>query len=379
MMKLNKTRPYIDKVLNSTTFKKSKTNSTLLLFLYESYTNKLDLKEQIIGINLYQKDYSKDKEDSSVRVYIRNLRIKLEDYYKGEGKDDEIIFKIEKGQYNLTFENKIKEIPSLKINNKTVIASIITLFIIFSLVGTSFISTNKMFVWDTLFSSDSETICLVSDAFVYRKQKSVNEPISIVRSLNINNKDEFYKYKQPEDSMVNFNYYPKASVLGTKILSQWFTKNNTDYSLYNESDFKTDLTKNNNIIILGNAKTQRIGRNLVLHNNSKLNFLFNGFTLQKKDTLITYESNLKSTNTKSVDYALLSYQKLANNNRLLAIYSHNDIGMLKTLKNLINIDWLNDFKKTNNLTNDSEFNVLFKVTGFKRTAIDAEQIYIELF
>src|SRR4029077_994914 len=65
------------------------------------------LKEYLIGIEVFdRREVFDPRVDSIVRVEARRLRSKLEDYYRFEGKDDQIQIVLRKGSYVPTFEHR---------------------------------------------------------------------------------------------------------------------------------------------------------------------------------------------------------------------------------------------------------------------------------
>jgi hypothetical protein len=65
-----------------------------------------DLTEHRIGSAVFGKarDYSV-VEDSSVRVHVRQLRLKLHEYFDGEGRNEPVVVEIPKGAYTTLFRN----------------------------------------------------------------------------------------------------------------------------------------------------------------------------------------------------------------------------------------------------------------------------------
>ena len=65
------------------------------------------LKEYLIGIEVFdRREVFDPRVDSIVRVEARRLRSKLEDYYRFEGKDDQVQIVLRKGSYVPTFEHR---------------------------------------------------------------------------------------------------------------------------------------------------------------------------------------------------------------------------------------------------------------------------------
>ena len=96
----------IERITASPPFQKSARLRDLLCFMAErSIRGQLqDLSEHRIGSAVFGKaqDYSV-VEDSSVRVHVRQLRLKLHEYFDGEGREEPSIVEIPKGAYTTIF------------------------------------------------------------------------------------------------------------------------------------------------------------------------------------------------------------------------------------------------------------------------------------
>ena len=98
----------IERITASSSFQKSARLRDLLRFLTERtlHSQTQDLSEHSIGSSVFGKaqDYSV-VEDSSVRVHVRQLRLKLHEYFDGEGRDETSIVEIPKGAYTTLFRS----------------------------------------------------------------------------------------------------------------------------------------------------------------------------------------------------------------------------------------------------------------------------------
>ena len=98
----------IERITASSSFQKSARLRDLLRFLAERtlHGQPQDLSEHSIGSAVFGKarDYSV-VEDSSVRVHVRQLRLKLHEYFDGEGRDETSIVEIPKGAYTTLFRS----------------------------------------------------------------------------------------------------------------------------------------------------------------------------------------------------------------------------------------------------------------------------------
>ncbi len=98
----------IERITAASSFQKSARLRDLLRFLAERtlHGQLQDLSEHCIGSAVFGKaqDYSV-VEDSSVRVHVRQLRLKLHEYFDGEGRDEASIVEIPKGAYTTLFRS----------------------------------------------------------------------------------------------------------------------------------------------------------------------------------------------------------------------------------------------------------------------------------
>jgi len=96
----------VQRIVSSPHFQKSTRLRELLQYIAEQtlHGNAHELTEQHIGNALFHKpsDYS-PLEDSSVRVHVRQLRLKLHEYFNEDGRNEPIVLEIPKGSYAPVF------------------------------------------------------------------------------------------------------------------------------------------------------------------------------------------------------------------------------------------------------------------------------------
>ncbi len=111
----------VERIVSSPPFQKSSRLRDLLLYLTEATLQgkEHELSEQNIGRAVFGKpaDYS-PTEDSSVRVYVRQLRFRLHEYFDVWGENEPLVVEIPRGNYVPSFRNRhaegvaIGEIPA---------------------------------------------------------------------------------------------------------------------------------------------------------------------------------------------------------------------------------------------------------------------------
>src|SRR5271155_3617515 len=104
----------IDTIIKSHSLRGSESLCKLLQYLAKQslYHPEAPLKEYQIATEVYGRPADFDPQsDSTIRVQAGRLRLKLAEYYAGEGAADPIVVKIPKGSYHLTFEAKPAVVP----------------------------------------------------------------------------------------------------------------------------------------------------------------------------------------------------------------------------------------------------------------------------
>ena len=104
----------IDNIIKSHSLRGSESLCKLLQYLAKQslYHPDAPLKEYQIATEVYGRPTDFDPQsDSTIRVQAGRLRLKLAEYYAGEGAADPILVKIPKGSYHLTFEARPIELP----------------------------------------------------------------------------------------------------------------------------------------------------------------------------------------------------------------------------------------------------------------------------
>jgi len=99
----------IDRILHSDEFRSSDVLRRLLAYLADkAVSGEADqLKEYVIAIEGLGKPSSYDPQhNSAVRIQVGRLRQKLGEYYRSQGKDDEIIIDLPKGRFRLTCRHR---------------------------------------------------------------------------------------------------------------------------------------------------------------------------------------------------------------------------------------------------------------------------------
>ncbi|MCW2120314.1 hypothetical protein [Flavobacterium sp. 7A] len=372
-----------EKIKNDELFKRSSLLTKILRYLIDQALSGNDVKEQTIGIDVLKEKYETDQNDSKVRVYIFNLRKKLVEYNANSGKDEAIVFHIEKGQYNLAF-NKKEVPPQIKLSKKYYnirlsLKSIVLFGGIFILGLFTFliIKWNKPTnIWNS-FTENNSTLCVIADKFVVANISKEDRHFALYHDVNTIEQFELYKKVHPKKNLkeARFTMMSKMAPFGIHYLDLWFNKFNSTFNLKLETEVQYEDYAINNVIYIGQYKTMTTSKSLFLKNSNRFTPQLNGFTYQDAKEVKEYKSKLLDVDFK--EYVMVSYQRLKNGKHTLFVVSNHDIGVIGALKLFTNTDSLNKFLEKLPEPN-SYFNALFEVNGLKRNEIDTKLVHIEI-
>lgn len=368
----------LEKLKGSKGFASSARNIRIIDFLVDCYLKDIHVKESVLEIELFKENKQSVSYDGKVRVYMFNLRKKLEEYYRAEGVDDKIIFEIKKGQYNLSLKNAGKQ------NNKPFDKKLYFIPAVVLVVAALVFIQNKnyfapSYCWESFFKDEIPTTCCVGDHFIVVKLFPDGKRITSYFG-NINSDKEFEENIQGWNqgsipySKAPFSFSTKMGPVSTARLAEWFTKNHTDINIAMESEMSVDNISQNNIVYIGPFRTMDIFSSLFLK-ESKI-FSYDGKHILDKET--GKEIKDSNINNSRKDHVMVSYNRLTDTGKKILFFAgNNDIGVLAAVKNFTNRKWLKEFYK-NIPDNASYFNAIFAVKGIGRTDLECELEQIEI-
>ena len=367
----------LEELDQSTIFSGSERNVRILRFLVDCYINDIYVKESVIAIELFG-EQGASLSDGKVRGYMFTLRKKLEEYYNTEGKDKDVVFCIEKGQYNLSVENRLQAKAKTGFNTWKVWVLAVLLIGIACVFGMR-LHWKSDYCWASFFDKSATNLCCVGDHYTLVGKVGTKIAFSLYAS-GVNSDSDLALYrKQGKDSLLSltkadYSFATKMGPIGAARLSYWFTKNNAALDVIMGSDLSLDNLKENNIVYIGPYRHMQQLSNLFLASSSK--FSSNGEFIVDKSRQFGYRNQPHKKVRE--EYVMVSYNRLTDSGKaILFISSNNDIGVMALVKNFTDRTFLKEFYKQ--LPDKaSYFNALFKVKGVLRTDLACELVDVEV-
>jgi hypothetical protein len=267
-------RSQVDKVLSeileSPEFKDAQRYRDLLVYLVEESLAGRSPKETTIGLQFFGKDSSfNSKEDATVRVYLNNLRKKLEHYYLTSGKDASVRLLIPVGHYRVDFlptsgrtENGAK-VPKAALWTAAVVG-LACVFVLGYWLGSRSPEAPPQpavpnSLWTEYVQPQARPILVVlGDYFFMREQNPVS---SYYRTVPINSVEDFQERaaRNPEFARryqpLEFTYLRPSATRGLIQILPILERSPQGYSFKLASEFSTADFKTHNIVYLGTVKT----------------------------------------------------------------------------------------------------------------------------
>ncbi len=393
-------RETAQKIIASPTFGRSETYANLLNFLVEATLLGEVPKETTIAAKIFGDQSFDPSESTLVRVYVFNLRKKIDKYYQNQGEQDGWQLSVPKGSYEVVLEEKEKKNEdevSEKKRNPTKVRWILYAVILVSLLLNLFLwrmnytseNTRQVIpesvIWEGFLNSELPYYVVLGDLFIYseyNKQQGVNLTI---RNYKMNSLESFeqmvaqIKDTTREVSTLSYSFLVKNSAEWIKSLTQLFSSYRQNFSIRYMTKFTSKDLMDNNIVVVGMLKTFGLFNNYF--DNSKFTLLsFNTIQLQA-DSLQSVQTFTPSGDPDSfhTDYGFIAKFPGPNNNTVIMCGGLWDTGASQSLKMLTDptlLSQLEDRLKEEFDIVPPYFEVLIEVSGIDRTELTPEILYV---
>ncbi|MBN2354551.1 helix-turn-helix domain-containing protein, partial [candidate division KSB1 bacterium] len=384
----------VKKILQSSVFKDSKKTQELLQYLVKASEKKETVKEVTIAADLFGKESSYDPhDDPSIRVYVSNLRKKLEYYYLTDGKKDDIRIEIPKGHYHVEFvpaDNKQKKftITYKHLSYFFFIPSILILVILLFIQKKSVENSgpvNKEYmvdhpVWAELLNDrKNPTLIVLGDYFFLFEIKPGMREGYFVRDPMINSAEEFRRTVRMEPqllerfSICNFTYLGPATAESLLLLLPVLSLSPNKTFIKLASELKWDEMNRNNIIYVGPLKTlyelNKLFSNLPFRYQISPPQLF--LINNHADTTAKFRAMREERTTYKKDFGIILKHKGPENNIVLLLTGFDELGINEAIKYSTDANFRNRLEnqvtQLENKTIDYFFTFI-EVEGVERTS-----------
>ncbi|MFY0654879.1 MAG: helix-turn-helix domain-containing protein [Cyclobacteriaceae bacterium] len=386
----------VNRIIKSSSFGSSNTYANLLIYLVDCTLSNEVPKESTIGAQLFGLNPGEQYDTAKVRVYIFNLRKKLEAYFNNEGTSEDFILTIPKGGYKVELVKRKKSgvaIGSIPKSKALILLSALLIISVVINISLWLKSPSKEIpsaslpnseIWKDFIQDDKPILIILGDLFIFSEQNTETGYSRTIRIPSINSYQQYLAHRDSiEDPGVQldemtYTYLIKNSALWIESLTKLFFSNNRDFQIRVMSRVDVKDLHDHNIIFVGMQKTAGI------LNSYFLNSSFD----HPKDDIYTYRSESKEMLSYSpkgepeefhTDYGFVAKYAGPNNNTIFMFCGLWDTAASQSLKNFT------DPKSVEGLENQMQnefgeipdnFEVFFEVSGADRTELDTKVLYL---
>lgn len=381
----------LQKILNSPELSDSSRYQELLQYLVDTSLHDKPIKETSIAIDFFNKDASFNPiEDPTVRVYVSNLRKKLDHYYLTGGKDDPIRLAIPKGHYHVEFvQAQAEEMPEplqlrrLYFSLLFALLAVSVLFNGFLLsrrqnnTASNTISPNNAIWREFLQKNNVPTLLVLGDYFfLYERHDELGRGY-MVRDPRINSPEDFKQALKSNPYLINryvaldYSYLSPSSTWCTvELLPHLWNAPNQIYLKLASELVWADLSRHN-VIFVGSFKTLYVFNELMPVFNFKVNVYPPRIEWMdiKTDSALFYDPVGAPSSGNVVDYSIVVKYPGPNNNSIIMIMGFDETSIIEGAKAITNSDFISRLKNQYAglvLQDPLYFEMLVEVEGIKR-------------
>lgn len=392
----------VSQILDSPDFKDAKRYQDLLNYLVKASISGEQIKEITIAHEIFGKNSNFDPgEDPTVRVYISNLRKKLEHYYLTS--KDVFSYKVDipKGHYVVEF---IPVKPKTHSDQRgryqayfyiPVILVLITIILIqfFYKNPTNVVEKNTVSfnpVWSEFLMPNSlPTLVVLGDyLFLYEKNKSASGGY-FVRDARINSEDDYIQLirKNPDlinqFSILNFTYLRPSATWSYAEVFRVLNNSPNKITLKLASQFKWEDFQSHNVVFIGSFKTLYELNKFF----PKLNIKFDAYPPllnilnEQGDTLESFDPHDLVGGNYQKDYGVIFKEKGPNNNVILFLMGFDEVGVIEASKASADPNFVSKLKERYMFEqSDSSwfFELIIEVEGIHQTGFESKIKFLRM-
>lgn len=386
---------------------RSKHYSALLEYLIQcslggKYPKEIELATEVLGRG---EDFDVSA-DSTVRVYVHQLRKKLNSYYESYELDSDYRIIIPKGQYTITAQ--VKEHPK-SINSESkankfsfsvntgllVLATFLLMSNLIYLLASNQPNPSLRLgaasshpVWQSVLNDEEPILLVMGDYYIFGELNANGNIARMVREFNVNSRSDledlqFTDFERAENYLdLDLSYMPEGSAFALAKIVPILQESGKTVNMTMMSDLTTADIRENHIVYIGYLSA--------LEKLTDLTFAGSGLSIGRSydelwntntEEYYTSDAGLPEEGDPFKDYGMFSTFPASTNTQVVLISGMRDAGLMHTAQALSDSRALNDLVVA--IDNDTDealasFEALYEVFGVDRLNFDANLVYAEL-
>jgi hypothetical protein len=393
----------VERIVASGVLGRSRTYSKLLEFLVGCSLSGRAPKEIEIAAEVFGKGADFDpNQDSLVRVYMHNLRQKLEQY--ASQRDDHAGFRlsIPRGDYRLVVETLAAEDGGANAamagdngwlgrrSTMLLLGAVAILLLINLLVivvpqddrnGTPLQHVVDSPVWAEFFNDDVPLLVVVGDYYIFAELDDYGRVERLVRDFEINSAEDLddlfmYSPDSAEDYYdLDLTYLPQASAFAIAELLRVVYASDKSVRVTPMSELSAADLKNNHIIYVGYISAlDTLSEFVFAASGLSVGETYDELRVEATGDVFTSGAGMPRYDQRNYrDYGLLSTFPGPSGNQFMIIAGTRDEGVMQAAQALTNADEIDELVAQ--IGQVPAFEAIYEVTGFDRMNLHAMLVY----
>lgn len=385
----------IQRVTSSGALGRSATYAKLLRYLGDCSANGQAPKEIDIAVEVFDRTEGFDpSQDSMVRVYVHNLRQKLESYY--EQHDDPRLPRLEipKGQYRLVLRPAEEDALVGRQDRRA------NMFVAVAILGVAFgwwLATTldgespaqgfaSAPIWSAVLNDDLPVTLVTGDYFMFAELDDSGMPARLVRDFEVNSSADLRRLQRSrrdattEYGDLDLTYLPVGSAPAVASLMQVLSAHGKQVTVVPASRLQIESLRDTHVVYVGYLSglgqlaqfvfsAAGIG---VGYSYDELFVIDTGERFMSEAVLATDDE------MQYVDYGYVSVFNGPEEGAVIVVAGTRDEGLMQSARYLTSPEGISDLQSASTSLGRSEdagFEVLLEVSGIGRTHLGAKRVY----
>jgi len=389
----------VRKIADSGALGRSRTYLRLLEYLAARSSEGTTAKEVDIAADVFEKGGEFDSnQDSAVRVYVHNLRQKLDNYYETPGEGQTKRLRIPRGEYRLTLEaleSAERGAGSSQNSTRNMWLGAITALLIANLIavgisinessiGSQYTEIAESSVWSGVLSDDSPLLVVVGDYFIFAELDTNGNITRMVREFHVNSSADLgdlmsFDPSRPNDYLdLDLTYLPQGTAFALKDLLKIVYTSNKTVNVIPASELRIADLKSNDILYVGYISALGVLQDFVFSASSlRIGETYDELLHKRQGTYYRSSAGIPDQNNYR-DFGLVSTFPGPVDNQILIVAGTRDAGLMHTAQMLASgkdIEILESALAPMHQSNHPSFEALFEVTGLDRINLNARMVH----
>jgi len=343
--------------------------------------------------------------DSSVRVYMHQLRKKLADYYREHEPDADYELVIPKGQYGLAVASRhpqsaglvgwwqrLWQSSQINVNTALLAAAIVLLLTNLLLLlsqpssdDTRFEAVSEHPLWQQILADETPVMLVMGDYYIFGELNANGNIARMVREFNVNSSSDleelrFTDIEAAENYLdLDLSYMPEGSAFALARIVPVLQRAGKPVSIAMMSDLTTADIRSHHIVYIGYISALDKLRDMTFA-GSGLEIGRSYDELLNRDSVEYYTSDagLPEEGQPFKDYGLFSTYPASQDTQVILVSGMRDAGLMHTAQALSEPEALQELVASIDHDTDaalSSFEALYEVYGVDRLNFDASLVY----